>query len=190
MKRLRIDFNPYNRDRLREVLDEQLTQGFKLEKAHSNLGYLTFTPIESNEVINYEVVCRAVYDDYFPEPWIDCGSVSCWGIFRFDGDGEKPVPETPEPAMSEEQLIRKGRRRGLVGGILIVILSLLCLGLCIPDMIKSAAFLVILLARADLIIQFGWLALGITYIVKYFNYPQKEVAQDKSVWSKRKWFSA
>ncbi len=189
MKKLRIDFNPYNRDRLREVLDEQLSQGFKLEKAHRLLGYLTFTSIESNEVINYEVICRPAYDDYFPEPWIDCGSVSCWGIFRFDGDGEKPVPETPEPTLSEEQLIRKGRRRGLVGGILIVILNLLCLGLYIPDMIKSAAFLMIWLARPDLIIQFGWLALGIIYIVEYFHYPQKEVVQDKSVWSKKKWFS-
>ncbi len=190
MKRLRIDFNPRNRDRLCEVLDEQLTQGFKLEKAHPNLGYLTFMPFESNEVINYEVVCRPAYDDYFPEPWIDCGSVSCWGIFRFDGDGEKPVPETPEPTMSEEQLIRKGRKRGLVCGILFVILGLLYLGLYIPEMIKSAAFLVNWLAKSDWLMLIMCLAMGICHIEDYFHYPQKEVVQDKSVWSKRKWFSA
>ncbi len=190
MKRLRIDFNPRNRDRLCEVLDEQLSQGFKLEKAHPNLGYLTFMPFESNEVINYEVVCRPACDDYFPEPWIDCGSVSCWGIFRFDGDGEKPVPTVPEPTMSEEQVFRKGRKRKLVCGILFIILGLLYLGLYIPEMIKSAAFLVNWLARLDWLMLIMLLVAGICHIEDYFHYPQKEAAQDKSVWSKGKWFSA
>ena len=189
MKRLRIDFNPYNRDRLREVLDEQLSQGFKLNRAHPNLGYLTFMPIESNEVINYEVVCRPAYDDYFPEPWIDCGSVSYWGIFRFDGDGEKPFPRVPEPTMSEEQYIRKCRKRKLVCGILFIILGLLYLGLYIPEMIKSAAFLVSWLARADWLMPIVWLVAGICHIDDYFHYPQKKTAQDNTVLSKRKWFA-
>ncbi len=188
MKRLRIDFNPRNRDRLCEVLDEQLSQGFKLEKAHSNLGYLTFMPFESNEVINYEVVCRAVYDDYFPEPWIDCGSVSCWGIFRFDGDGEKPVPETPEPAMSEEQLIRKGRRRVLVTAITDMALAILNLVLYLPEIINSAAFLVgEYMPNGRWFVPLCFLAAGILGFIQYFE--NKKDTQNKSVWSKRKWFS-
>ncbi len=189
MKKLRIDFNPYNRDRLREVLDEQLSQGFKLEKAHPNLGYLTFMPVESNEVITYKIAIQQTYDSEFSEPWIGCGTVGSWEIFRFDGDGEKHVPKlTEQNNMSEEQIFFKRSKRNLVCGILLIIISLLWLGFDIPYMIKSAAYLVNWLSRTDWILQFCWLVLGITNIVEYFNYPQKKGAQDKSVWSKRKWF--
>lgn len=191
MKKLRIDFNPYNRDRLREVLDEQLTQGFKLEKAHRLLGCLTFMPVESNEVITYKIAIQQTYDSEFSEPWIGCGTVGSWEIFRFDGDGEKPVPKlTEQNNMSEEQVLRKKRRSCLGYGIFFVIIGLLELGLYIPDMIKSAAYLVDWFSRIFCLSPIVSFVLGIINFVVYFANPQKKGAQDKSVWSKGKWFAS
>lgn len=190
MKKLRIDFNPYNRDKLCEVLDEQLAQGFKLDKAHPILGFLNFVPIENSEHITYKIAIQQTYDkDCITEPWVCCGTVGSWEIFRYNGDDEKPLPKTHGPTISEEQRIRKGRKRNLVCGILIVIFALLDLGLYIPNMIRSAAYLVKLLATAELIFPICWIVMGIIYIIAYFDYPQKNAEQDKSVWSKGKWFA-
>jgi len=190
MKRLRINFNPYNRDKLCEVLDEQLSQGFKLNKAHPVLGFLGFVPIESSENITYKIAIQQTYDkDCITEPWVCCGTVGSWEIFRYNGDDEKPLPKTHGPTISEEQLIRKGRKRSLVCGIIMIAFTLLALGFYIPDMIKSAAYMVNELTRGMWILPICWLGMGIIRIVEYFDYPQKNAAQDNSVWSKGKWFS-
>lgn len=188
MKKLKIDFNPYNHSIMRETLNEQLSQGFKLKKVSAVSGTLSFEPIESGENIAYQVAPYEAYENGLnvPEPWISCGRVGGAEIFRFDGDGTRAVPEFPKESGDAEKAIRKNRSGRLITGIADTVLALCYAVILILDISGSAAAFVQEATVIRLFPPVCFLFVGISYICQYFDNPYKKAASDNR---RGKWFN-
>ena len=188
MKKLKIDFNPYNHSIMRETLNEQLQQGFKLKKIGAAFGILTFEPVENGEKIVYEIAPYEAYENVLtvPEPWISCGRVGGAEIFRFDGDGTRAVPEFPKESGDAEKNIRKNRSGKLTAGIANAMLALSYAVILIADISGSAAAFVQEATVIRLFPPVCFLFTGIMYICQYFDNPYKKAASDNR---RGKWFN-
>lgn len=188
MKKLKIDFNPYNHNLMRETLNEQLFQGFKLKKVSAAFGTLSFEPVEDGEKIVYEIAPYEAYENVLtvPEPWISCGRVGGAEIFRFDGDGTRAVPEFPKESENAEKIIRKNRSGKLITGIADAMLALSYAAVLIFDLSGSAAALVEEATVIRLFPPVCFLFVGISYICQYFDDPYKKAASDNR---RGKWFN-
>lgn len=188
MKKLKIDFNPYNHSIMRETLTEQLSQGFKLKKVSAAFGILSFEPVESGEKTVYQIARYEAYEDGLnvSEPWISCGRVGGAEIFRFDGDGTRAVPEFPKEGGDAEKNIRKNRSRTLILGIADTVLALCYAVILILDISGSAADLVEEATVIRLCPCVCFLFVGIMYICQYFDDPYKKAASDNK---RGKWFA-
>lgn len=187
MKKLKIDFNPYNHSIMRETLNEQLQQGFKLKKIGAAFGILTFEPVENGEKIVYEIAPYEAYENVLtvPEPWISCGRVGGAEIFRFDGDGTRAVPEFPKENENAEKIIRKSRSGKLYLGIADTFLALCYAAILIIEISGSAVALVEEATVIRLFPPVFFLFGGISYICQYFDDPYKKAASDNK---RGKWF--
>lgn len=188
MKKLKIDFNPYNHTIMRETLNEQLAEGFKLKKVSAAFGTLSFEPVESGGKTVYEIARYEAYEDGLnvPELWISCGRVGGAEIFRFDGDGTKAVPEFPKESENAEKVIRKSRSRTLFLGIADTFLALCYAAILIKEISGSAAALVEKATVIRLCPCVCFLFVGIMYICQYFDDPYKKAASDNK---RGKWFA-
>lgn len=188
MKKLKIDFNPYNHSIMRETLNEQLSQGFKLKKVSAVSGTLSFEPVGDGENIAYQVAPYEAYENVLtvPEPWISCGRVGGAEIFRFDGDGTRAVPEFPKESGDPEKNIRKNRSGRLITGIADTVLALCYAVALIIDMSWSAAAFVQEATVIRLFPPVCFLFVGISYICQYFDNPYKKAASDNR---RGKWFN-
>ncbi|MBP0965640.1 MAG: hypothetical protein J5999_10200 [Oscillospiraceae bacterium] len=188
MKKIKIDFNPFNHSIMRETLNEQLSQGFKLKKVGAAFGTLSFVPVEDGEKIVYEIARYEAYEDGLnvPEPWISCGRVGGAEIFRFDGDGTRAVPEFPKESGDPEKNIRKKRRGTLILGIADTVLALCYAVILILDLSDSVAAFVQEATVIRLFPPVCFLFVGISYICQYFDNPYKKAASDNR---RGKWFN-
>lgn len=188
MKKLKIDFNPYNHSIMCETLNEQLSQGFKLKKVSALSGTLSFEPIENGEKIAYQVAPYEAYENGLtvPEPWISCGRVGGAEIFRFDGDGTRAVPEFPKESGDAEKAIRKNRSGRLTLGIADTVLALCYAVILILDLSDSAAAFVQEATVIRLFPPVCFLFVGISYICQYFDNPYKKAVSDNR---RGKWFN-
>lgn len=188
MKKLKIDFNPYNHSLMRETLNEQLSQGFKLKKVSAVSGTLSFEPVGDGENIAYQVAPYEAYENVLtvPEPWISCGRVGGAEIFRFDGDGTRAVPEFPKESGDPEKNIRKNRSGRLILGIADTVLALCYAVILILDLSDSAAAFVQEATVIRLFPPVCFLFVGISYICQYFDNPYKKAVSDNR---RGKWFN-
>jgi len=111
-RHIRIDFDARNKDLLMQTLTEQLSAGYKLQKAHPIAGSMTFVPAESD--IHYACVLSAEYPNGLPEPWKSCGRMSVYTIYSADGE----MPAVPEKEADYAEYLRSGSRRSVAMAIL------------------------------------------------------------------------
>ena len=149
-RHIRIDFDARSKDLLMQTLTEQLSAGYKLQKAHPIAGSMTFVPAESD--IHYACVLSAEYPNGLPEPWKSCGRMSVYTIYSTDGE----MPAVPEKEADYADYLRSGARRSVAMAILWIFIFVLHLYTDVISKLGNAANMAdITLSDAAVILFFG-----------------------------------
>lgn len=119
-KKIKIQFDPFDKKAILQLLEEQLRLGYALKEVSEIFGIMTFE--STYEKVRYAVRNKKGYRDDFPQAdgWTSKGEI---GIFRIFSTYDNTIEDYPLEDMSEKDLAKKSRLSNL---LLLAVYFLLC----------------------------------------------------------------
>ncbi len=129
------DFDMLNRDILMNVLEKHLQRGYMLKHSNQVIGLLTFEPVAEGKNVTYAVIRPALYENggEFPKPWVKCGRMGDYMIWRSTG-----AAYIPKPDKDSAELERRRRNINIVQGILWLLIGVMYFATDLPIWTGSA----------------------------------------------------
>jgi len=169
-KKIKIDFDPYDKEKIMRILEQQQSYGYGLKDIGEVFGIMTFE--STYETMRYAVRKKKAFRDFLPdvEGWISKGDIGPYRIFSTNDD---TIDDYPAEELSENDLQKKSTMHNLLLFVVYLLLGALTVWTFMSKFFSSTAALFEM--QLSDVIEPLCLILSVLLILHNLFHPQRNI---------------